>query len=556
MRKPIAAWIILGFFLFSLSGGVLGIILTNDKFFADQKFITFSDQAGDQLLGTYTPGTHAFGVILLEGFGSDQIALRPAASIFRKTGAHIFSFDFSGHGRSPGGLGFDNAATDRLANQVIAAKETFKSLSGLDEDQMLYFGHSLGARVALQAAALDSTPPAALVLLGTQVNLGANLQSEFFTGTSDIDLEWVQSLSAKNPRSHILLFSGGWDDILTPQAAKALIEKLSTGNEGNDLPFSRQLSIIPGLLHNYEIYSTRLLKQMASQLEQLGILSFPGTTSLSAQYLFGGLALGGLLGTLITAPAILSKIKPKPAPSPQRVHILRFKRFIRGKLLLWFSAVPIAALLTGLFFLIPLDLPVLNLIYVGFIGGYGILMFTLYLVGKVPGTEGKCRFETLIEKGTSTARGVPWLGLLFWVLILLACVIFTRAGIFYIIPLNQRLIWLGIFSPITALGFWINSRETCMVEIFKHESGRKLPRASLLLSLIGLTPFFIYTIFMAILGSLSGMIGGLHGLLILSIVILTGNLLYYLIHKAWLIALLQAVLLYALVLPQNVLFTL
>ena len=93
-----------------------------------------------------------------------------------------------------------------------------------------------------------------------------------------------------------------------------------------------------------------------------------------------------------------------------------------------------------------------------------------------------------------------------------------------------------------------------MVTAFRHESGQQLRWMPLLLVLIGLTPFFLYTLLMGILGSLSGMIGGLHGLIILAIVLLTSRLLKHFIEQYWVISILQAVLLYALLLPQGVLF--
>ena len=537
-------------FIIVLVIGLIGIAGINSTF-RGQELHRFSDAAGDQLLGTYLAGAQPYGILLLEGFGSDQIALRPASNLFRRTGAHIFSFDFSGHGRSPGALGFDNAATDRLAKQVIAAKEVFKSLSGLEENQILYFGHSLGARVALQAASLDPAPPQALILLGTQVNLGTNRQSEFFTGTQDSDLDWINELSASKPATDILLLSGSWDDILTPQAANALYAKLNEESDRTENPYVRQLTIVPALLHNYEIYSIRLFREMASQLMEITSLTFPTPISLAGYYIFGGMVLVGLIGSLSTAPSVFKVI----LPSIQAVKITRFSRFMRGKLLLWLAAIPVGVLLTGLFFFLPLDLPVLNLYYVAFIGGYGLLLLLLYRLGKMPGTDGKLLLK-MESKGYSTSKPPwrAWLGLGIWSLILLVCVLFTRAGLFFVIPANQRLIWLAIFSPVTALGFWIAGRESQMMAVFRHESGHKLPWALLALSLIGLTPFFIYTIFMGALGSLSGMVGSLQGLLILFLALLTGNLLKHFIHNDFLVALLQAVLLYALIMPQNVLF--
>jgi pimeloyl-ACP methyl ester carboxylesterase len=554
MKKLTPIKLLLIIAILCLCVGLAGLIVLN-RGFADQQLVTFSDPARDSLTGTYHPGTENIGVILLEGFGSDQIGMRPAASVFMNAGAHILTFDFSGHGRSPGGLGFDNASTDRLATQVLAAMKTFRELSGLMNDQIILFGHSLGARVALQAALLDPSPPAALVLLGTQVNLGTNVQAEFFTGTSDADLDWVQSLSAANPAIHILLLSGSWDDILTPAAADALFEKLTTGSTAVEGSAARELTIIPNLVHNYEIYSVRLIKEAAGQLQELGVMTFSDTISFSGYYLFGGLFLFGLFASLILAPLWLRKQLPISPSAPLPAKIQRLKRFLWAKLWLWLGAIPAAVLLTGLFFIFPLYLPVFNLIYVGFIGGYGVLMLVLYLLGRIPGTEGKWKLKRSNgHKSFSLRDSRFWMGILVWILILSATIIFTRSGLFYVIAPNQRLVWLVVFTPVTALGFWIGAREARMLEVFRHESGRRLRWTSMLLSLIGLMPFFIYTILMGVLGSLSGMIGGLQGLLILGLVLLAGKVINQFIHKPCLVSLLQAVLLYALILPQGVLF--
>jgi len=554
MKNYMTLKILLVIALLSISVGVAGLLVIN-RDFTNQQLVTFFDPEGDPLLGTYLPGTSNIGVIMLEGFGSDQIAMRPAASVFMDAGAHIFTFDFSGHGRSAGGLGFDNASTDRLAFQVLAAREIFKTLSGLTNDQIILFGHSLGARVALQAALIDPSRPAALVLLGTQVNLGTNIQSEFFTGTRDADLDWVQSLSAANPDTHILLLSGTWDDILTPSAAEALFDKLNNDSAAAGSSTTRELTIIPNLVHNYEIYSHRLMRSAAYQLEELGIMTFAEPVIFSKYYLFGGLSLIGLFASMIIAPIWLQKQLPNPPSIPSPPSIQRLRRFLLAKLWLWLGALPVAVLLTGLFFIFPFYLPVFNMIYVGFIGGYGILMLLLYLLGRMPGTAGKLNLKKNIHRKTSLFGDFKfWTGILIWLAILGITTIFTRTGLFYVIASNQRLVWLAVFTPVTALGFWISAREACMMEIFSHESGRRLRWSSTAISLIGLTPFFLYTIFMGILGSLSGMIGGLQGLLILALVLLTGKVLNHFIQKLWLVSLLQAILLYALILPQGALF--
>jgi pimeloyl-ACP methyl ester carboxylesterase len=65
-------------------------------------------------VSSYFPGRQGHGVLLLKGFGSDQVTITSLASQFPQVGWHVFTFDFSGHGRSPGALTFDNAQTDRL----------------------------------------------------------------------------------------------------------------------------------------------------------------------------------------------------------------------------------------------------------------------------------------------------------------------------------------------------------------------------------------------------------------------------------------------------------
>ena len=551
MKKPIFTNIFLIFSAVLILIGLIGLNSLNQSF-SEARQITFADYSGSQLLGTYIPGSDPVGVIFLEGFGSDQVALRPAARTFLKSGAHVFTFDFSGHGRSPGALGFDNAATDRLAKQIIAAKDTFKTLSGLDDQQIVYFGHSLGARAALQAAVVDTAPPAALILLGTQVNLGTNVQAEFFTGTSDAELDWVQSLSAQVPKSHILLLSGEWDDVLTPDAARALYDQLRAGGESAS---SRQLNIFPSMLHNYEIYSTRILREAEEYLDGLGLFSTQTKVSLSGYFLFGSSTLLGLVLLLMIAPSWLKGPFPILTANSSPTKIIALSKFLWGKLLLWLGALIVGGLLTGIFFLLPFDLPVMNMIYVGFIGGYGLLFLILYLWNKVPGTDGALRLrETLNRETFFFLNRNFWLGLLSWTFILIVLIVLTRSGLFYTIAPNQRLLWLAIFTPFTAIGFWVSERENLMLKTYQDENSHPKVWPSLLLTLISLTPFFLYTAFLGILGSISGMVGGLQGLIILGIVILTGRVIAHFIRQPWIVALLQSILLYALILPQGVLF--
>ncbi len=530
-----------------------------DRPLSKSQSLKFTDENQDVLAGTYYQGLQPFGVILLEGFGSDQITMTSLASEFVRNDWHVFTFDFSGHGRSSGTLTFDNASTDRLAYQTLAAIQEFKRNSGISDDQIFLLGHSLGARVALQTATINSKV-AGLILLGTQVNLSTNIQSEFFTGTSDNDLAWIQSLGPENPAVPILLISGTWDDILTPTNAYLLFSKLTAGeydhqngdfqsrNIGNLI---RQQKILPGLVHNYEPFSSTVIEEINSWLRNHYNVDITDSHLPTIRIWSWVISLAGIFILLIGARkwfVVDDGKNQKPTGEITNIPI-----FLRGKMLLWLGALPLAAILGSIFFFIPLGKPVLNLIYVCFIGGYGILLLILYKRGKMPGVQGKLIFNNTKSFNLDSMNSVSQIafnqillsiGLTVAILIITAA--YTRTGWFYVFPVNLRLIWLFIFTPFTALGFWMGLRESEMLP--------KRSSIQLVQMLIGLFPFFLYTILMAALGSLSGMIGGLQGLVILWLVLAYGNLIQAISHRPWLTATCMAILLYWLILPQGVLF--
>jgi predicted esterase len=518
-----------------------------DRLLTSSVMVEIKVPGDDTLVGTYFPGEKLHGVLLLEGFGSDQTALRPIASEFAKAGLHVLTFDFSGHGRSPGGLDYDNASTDRMAKQVLAAEAKFRELTGLSTDQIIFLGHSLGARVGLQASSMMETPPRVLILLGTQVNLAANQQAEFFTGVQDIDLEWVQSLGPKNPDTDIFLISGEWDDILTPGAARLLVEKLSDQTIPNDSRILtlqtepvRTLILVPQLLHNYEIYSIIPQAGVIQAIENVDPVFNPNQYDQRVIYWYQGIA--GMFLALIAGSGL---VKKRETEFPD-ARINQVGQFFRGKLLLWVPALIPGALIASAVFFIPLGTPAFNLYYLGFFGGYGVLLWWQYRRGKMPGVEGKLSFK----RQSPTKSENSDLAFLIFILVLLAVSLLARSGWWYTFPINHRFIWLVVFTPITALGFRIGFKE---IELLRFGYPRK-PWLIWLNGLIGLFPFFLYTGFLAALGSTSGVVGSVQGLLILALAILTGSLFEKVSGRPWLAALCQAFLLYWLILPQGVLF--
>lgn len=539
---------ILTWFFLTLALGSLLFVTWGDRALMGGQNASFVSETGVRLAAAYSPGIRDGGILLLPGFGSDQIGMRSAASEFVRAGLHVFTFDFSGHARSGGALGFDNARTDLLARETLQALREFSRRSGLPPGRIVLLGHSLGARVALQAAGMAPEAPAGLILLGAQVNLGSNAQAEFFTGTNDADLDWIAALGPASPAASILLVSGDWDDILTPTAARLLLCKLTLPDCAPGVRYggiaagdAREWILLPGLLHNYEPFSPRVLAAAKAWTgERLGLQLTTSAPQAAARLYAWALGFTAFLAACWSA-ARWAQARASP-PRLSSLSLGSQRRFLWAKLWLWLPALPLSALVGSLVFVIPLPKPVLNLYYVAFLGGYGVLQFILYRLGKMPGVEGRLMGEN--RPGWRHILGAS----LLLALALFLTAWYARGGWFYVFPLNLRLFWLALFVPVTTLGFWIGQRES---DLLASSPGS----ARLAHALAGLVPFFIYVIFLAALGSLSGVTAGLQGLLILWLVLWFGNLVRSVSRHALLAAFCQAVLLYWLILPVGVLFS-
>lgn len=520
--------------------GLLGLLVL-DYPLINHTSRPFTSPEGTPLSSTYYPGSVSRGVLLLEGFGADQHMMRSLIRDLTASGIHVFTFDYPGHGSSTGSLDYDNASTDRLARQVQVAMTEFQRQSGLDATQIVWIGHSLGARVALQSAVLGPIAPQKLVLIGAQVNLGTNEQSEFFTGTQDADLPWVRSLSADTPTIPILLISGTWEDILTVAAAQQLMTKLcgaeTTACEGES---AREWLLLDNLFHNYEIFSPRAIT--AARAWAFPDLAHPN--SLASVRI--GLWLVVLAGTVLSVVG-LTRSLPAVKTSEAGFTIINPKKFVWAKLWLWLVALPLSALVMFLYVRLPLPGPTFNLIYGGFLGGYGLLMFLLYWFARMPGVSGGVRqIRTKVEM---LPNGWLW-AVCFNLALFIAVTMLYRSGIGLAPPVGVRFVWVLIFTPLTALGFWIGFHEADALA--KSAPGRSFYRV--FATLIGLLPFYLYMGLLISLGSTSGMLASLTGLLILGISFFQGEITRRLCGNAWFAAILQAVFIFWLILPSGPLF--
>lgn len=536
MKKLIYAGLL--FLLIGIPG-----LLALDYPLLDRQPLTLISPEGTPLSATFYPGSVPYGVLLLEGFGSDQHMLRSLVRDLRASGLHVFTFDFSGHGASPGSLEYDNASTGRLAGQVQTAMTEFQRLNGLDTSQIVWIGHSLGARVALQSSVLGPIVPAKLVLLGAQVNLGTNVQSEFFTGTTDSDLGWVQSLGVNTPPVPILLITGTWEDILTIDGAQLLMTRLCGADTTACHDVSpREWKLLGTLFHNYEVYSPRVIS--AARTWAFPELEFPA--SLAALRI--GLWLSSLLGIVLSLIGLLHVSGTAAISSDPGITIADPKRFIRGKVWLWLIALPLSGLVMFLYLLIPLPSPTFNLIYGGFLGGYGLLMFLLHWFGKIPGMAGRLR--EVKWRTTSIPNG--WRRVLaFNLALFLSVTLLYRSGMGLAPPVGFRFAWVLIFIPLTALGLWLGMIEADALSV----AAPGKPGYRILSMLISLLPFYLYLILLVALGSTSGVLGSLTGLLVLGLSMLQAEITRRLTGNPLFSAALQALFIFWLILPSGALFT-
>lgn len=520
----------------------LFIIFYNDiHLYENMEAFSYKLPDGDYISATYYKGDIDAGILILEGFGSDQITIKSIASEFSKIGYHVFTFDFTGHGRSSGKLNFNNARTDRLAKQILEALDIFVKKSSLSKENIYLLGHSMGSRAALQASTMlnaDSNV-GGLILLGTQLNLSYNKQSQFFTGTADTELEWVKKLSGTNPSTDILLISGSNDDILTPESALLLYNKLRSDKNN----YYRELIITAGVLHNYEVYSQHIINDSITWVNNKTEVTHPYNNITSKRNILWLIAVFSMFISIVAGSQVINNI----SETIINIEILSIKRFMLTKVLLWFPAMLLSFITIGVIILIPIGVPVFNLIYVGFISAYGFLLIFLYILGKMPYIKGKIDFIKIIKQRLLNKR--VFIGFLFSLLLLVLGIVFARSGIYFVIPCNDRIIWLILLSILTFPGFFIGNIEMEVVN-----KNVKFPIYKVLQMLIGLFPFFLQALLFLILGSYSGMIGAFHGLIILAYVIVSGNLIRTVSKNILLTSIVQSIMIQLLILPQGVLF--
>jgi len=214
--------------------------------------VSFRTGDGLQLAGWFVPagGAPAATVLVLNGNAGDRAARAPLAAALARQGMSVLLFDYRGYGGNPGEPTESGLAADaRAARDYLLARP--------DVGDLVYFGESLGAAVAVGLAA--EHPPAALVLRSPFTSLvdvgrrhypylpvGALLKDRYDS------LERIPEIKAP-----LLVVAGGADDIVPAEQSRRLHDAA---------PGPKRYVEIPGAGHNdLELFAgERLVGEVAA----------------------------------------------------------------------------------------------------------------------------------------------------------------------------------------------------------------------------------------------------------------------------------------------------
>jgi fermentation-respiration switch protein FrsA (DUF1100 family) len=201
--------------------------------------VHFSAADGIPLHGWYLPGDKDKPLVLFAHGNAGNISHRlDNLAVFYRLGLPVFIFDYRGYGRSEG------LTTEQGTYQDIRGALAWLRQRGRAPGNMIYFGRSLGAAVALQLAVEE--PPAGLVMESAFISvtaLGWRLQPVSYAlfGWWAISSRYDNLAKIGQLRCPLLLFHGDRDRIVPPDMARKLF---------NAAPQPKTLYLIPGAGHN------------------------------------------------------------------------------------------------------------------------------------------------------------------------------------------------------------------------------------------------------------------------------------------------------------------
>jgi len=201
----------------------------------EEVFFTTSD--GHRLHGWYVPGNSGTTLLWFHGNGGNiGYRVEELALVHARLDVNVFIFDYRGYGNSEGSP--SERGIYRDARAALAYLHTRPELA---PKEIVYFGRSLGAAVAIELAA--DQPPAGLVLVAPFASLGEMGRIAY----PFLPLKWLlgnrYNSVARISQLHqpVLIMHGDQDEIVPLSQSEKLLKAANP---------PKSFQILPGAGHN------------------------------------------------------------------------------------------------------------------------------------------------------------------------------------------------------------------------------------------------------------------------------------------------------------------
>ncbi|MCD7823423.1 MAG: alpha/beta hydrolase [Oscillospiraceae bacterium] len=512
--------VLIGIGIAAILISIVSFVILNRNTTGEKTFSFQSTYQGDEvtLKATIWEDEEAeYAVLICPGYSCDRQKWRPIANLFTSNGMTVMSFDYSGQGGSGGTIGFDNAKTDDIAVEIADAIEVLHERTGIDYDHIILVGHSMGGRSILRLLQDYNNPDAVttvtkrnienVILIAPEVNYFANAQASLFAGTTDAEEEpWASFDSSFIKGTNVYIYGSTADDIVSDKDILAIYEHLG----GVDVPESGTweatqvnsygskitVGVTSGVLHSYQMYSAKFAEFVNEAVEGItGTESSFNAGLMRLVYVGWFSALVGIF-TLLLGLNMGSKVTTEGESLP----VLESpKSFLTRKLIMWIPGILMAFLICCICVVMPFGSPIMNIPYMCFIAGYGLVMLLAYRKGTFKGTSGKLPKPTFKTK-SNWKENLCCFGI-----VALLCIFawyVLRASMYRLMPLNFRLFWLIFNGALMAVGYYVSGAEQDMLENAGASRGTRF-----LYSLIQYVPLFLFVLFYLVIKSYSGLIG-------------------------------------------------
>jgi fermentation-respiration switch protein FrsA (DUF1100 family) len=195
--------------------------------------IDFRASDGTRLHGWYLPGEEGQPLVLFCHGNAGNISHRvDNLRLLRELGLSVFIFDYRGYGQSEGKASEEGTYAD-MRGALNWLKE-----QGWSARQMIYFGRSLGAGIALQLALED--PPAGLVLESPFTSIEAIGKHHYpllwLLAGWTLDARYDNLLKIDQLKAPLLIFHGERDNIIPTRMGRELYERASQPKQFYPIP--------------------------------------------------------------------------------------------------------------------------------------------------------------------------------------------------------------------------------------------------------------------------------------------------------------------------------